>query len=215
MAAKQPPTGPVDALPQVQPVTQAGRPTRYAALLRGVNVGGNKKIAMADLRALLAGLGFGDVSTLLQSGNAVFTAPEADAGALAARIQAALAADLGLASRVLLRTHPELVAVIEANPFPTAEDEPSKHLVQFLFEPLTAADQDRISEFDAVPYAPEEFRIGDGVIYFRFPDGMGRSLLDAAFTKHLTASFPKPARPAMTGRNWNTVRKLRDLTSAQ
>lgn len=185
----------------------AAQPTRYAALLRGVNVGGNKKIAMADLRALLTGLGLDDVSTLLQSGNAVFTAPAADPGALAARIESTLAADLGLSSRVLLRTHPELAAVIAANPFPTAEEEPSKHLVQFLFEPLTEVSRARIAEFDARPFAPEEFRVGDGVMYFRFPDGIGISKLAVAFGKHVTAKF------GMTGRNWNTVRKLRDLTA--
>jgi uncharacterized protein (DUF1697 family) len=180
----------------------AGGATRYAALLRGVNVGGNNKIAMADLRALLTGLGYDDVSTLLQSGNAVFTAPEADPGALAGQIEAALAAELGLTSKVLVRTHPELVAV-----------EPSKHLVQFLFEPLAAESRQKIAAFDASAWAPEELRLGDGVIYFRFPSGIGRSVLDAAFTKHLTASFPKAVRPVMTGRNWNTVRKLRDLTA--
>jgi uncharacterized protein (DUF1697 family) len=180
--------------------------TRYAAMLRGVNVGGNKKIAMADLRALLTGLGHDDVGTLLQSGNAVFSAPETDPGQLAAQIESALAADLGLKSRVLVRTHADLAAVIEANPFPTAEQEPSKHLVQFLFAPLTPATRARIGEFDAAPFAPEEFRVGDGVIYFRFPDGMGRSKLDAAFGKHVTAKLE------MTGRNWNTVRKLHDLT---
>jgi uncharacterized protein (DUF1697 family) len=187
-----------------------GTPTRYAALLRGVNVGGNKKIAMADLRALLTDLGHEDVSTLLQSGNAVFTTPaekaRSEAGRLAAQIEAALDTELGLSSKVLLRTHAELAAVIEANPFPTATDEPSKHLVQFLFEPLTAANRARIAEFDAEPFSPEEFRVGEGVIYFRFPGGIGTSKLAVAFGRHVGAKL------AMTGRNWNTVRKLSDLT---
>jgi uncharacterized protein (DUF1697 family) len=184
----------------------SAEPVRYAALLRGVNVGGNKKIAMADLRLLLSGLGYADVSTLLQSGNAIFTAPGSDAGPLAAQIEAALAAELGLTSRVVLWTHPQLTAVIEANPFPSAQDEPSKHLVQFLFTPLTAAERDRIAEFDVTPFAPEEFSVGDEVIYFRFPDGMGNSKLAVAFAKHVTAKM------VMTGRNWNTVRKLHTLT---
>ena len=190
----------------------AGPPTRYAALLRGVNVGG-KKLAMADLRGLLTGLGHDDVSTLLQSGNAVFTAPRSDPGALAAEIEKALATELGLVSKVLLRNHSEIEAVVDGNPFPTAEEEPAKHLVQFLFDPLGPAERALIEEFDAAPFAPEEFRVGAGVIYFRFPNGIGRNVMDAAFTKHLTANFPKPVRPAMTGRNWNTVRKLRDLTA--
>jgi uncharacterized protein (DUF1697 family) len=189
----------------------AVEPTRYAALLRGVNIGG-KKLAMADLRGLLTGLGLSDVSTLLQSGNAVFTATEPDPGRLAAQIEAALAAELGLMSRVLLRDHAELALVVEENPFPSAEEEPAKHLVQFLFTPLSPADRAVIEEFDAEPFAPEQFRVGAGVIYFRFPNGIGRNVMDAPFTKHLTANFAKPVRPVMTGRNWNTVRKLRDLT---
>jgi uncharacterized protein (DUF1697 family) len=191
-----------------------GAPTRYAALLRGVNVGG-KKLPMADLRGLLTGLGHDDVSTLLQSGNAVFTAPAgspADQVKLAAQIESALAGELGLASKVLLRNHSELASVVEANPFPTAEEEPAKHLVQFLFDPLSPADRKLIEQFDAAPYAPEEYRVGDGVIYFRFPNGIGRNVMDAPFSKHLTANFAKAVRPVMTGRNWNTVRKLADLT---
>jgi uncharacterized protein (DUF1697 family) len=190
----------------------APAPSRYAALLRGVNVGGGKKLAMADLRRLLTGFGHDDVATLLQSGNAVFTAPASDPVALALQIETGLASELGLASKVLLRTHSELAAVVEANPFPTAEEEPAKHLVQFLFEPLDARARRTIEEFDATAFAPEDFRVGDGVIYFRFPNGIGRNVMDAPFTKHLTANFAKAVRPVMTGRNWNTVRKLRDLT---
>jgi uncharacterized protein (DUF1697 family) len=186
--------------------------TRYAVLLRGVNVGGNKKIAMADLRAVLVGLGHEDVSTLLQSGNAVLTASDTDPRRLGARIEAALATELGLSSKVLVRTHAQLAAVIDANPFPTAEAAPARHLVQFLLDPLTAADRARIAEFDAPAFAPEEFRIGegvslgDGVVYFHLPGGIGTSRLAVAFGKHLSATT------VMTGRNWNTVRKLRDLT---
>lgn len=194
-------------------MSATGGGTRYAALLRGVNVGGRNRIAMADLRAMLSGMGYDDVATLLQSGNAVFTAPAADPGVLAAGIEAALSAELGLTSRVLLRSHSELAAIIAANPFPSAAGEPAQHLVQFLFAPLSAVDRARIDQFDRTPWLPEEFRSGDGVLYFRFPNGMGRSKLDAAFTKHLTASFPKPARPVMTGRNWSTVGKLHDLTA--
>jgi uncharacterized protein (DUF1697 family) len=188
---------------------RAGSPVRYAALLRGVNVGGNAKIAMADLRALLEGLDFGSVKTLLQSGNAVFDVPSAGAGAsaLATTIEQALTDSLGLKTRVVLVTHQQLAAVIKANPFPSAEDEPSKHLVQFLFAPLTEAERARIASFDAPAFEPEEFRVGDEVIYFRFPGGIGRSALAVAFGKHVTAKL------AMTGRNWNTVRKLHDLTA--
>jgi uncharacterized protein (DUF1697 family) len=192
----------------------AVEPIHYAALLRGVNVGGNKKIAMADLRLLLSGLGHEAVKTHLQSGNAVFTAPEADAGRLAAEIESALAGQLGLASRVLLRTGAELAAIVDGNPFPSADDEPSKHLVQFLFDPLTAASRAKITGLDASGFWPEDYRLGEGVIYFRHLPNISDSKLAVAYSKYLAETFGKPAdRPGMTGRNWNTVRKLRDLTA--
>jgi uncharacterized protein (DUF1697 family) len=180
---------------------------RYAALLRGVNVGGNKKIAMADLRLLLTGLGHGDVKTHLQSGNAVFTADREDAAALAAELEAALAAELALVSRVTLRSGPELAAVVEASPFPGADDAPSRHLVQFLFEPLAKADRALLAGVDPAGFAPEDYVVGKGVIYFRFEPNISDSRLGAAFTKQVGKKI------AMTGRNWNTVRKLRDLTA--
>jgi uncharacterized protein (DUF1697 family) len=190
-----------------------GGPTRYAALLRGVNVGGNKKIAMADLRLLLTGLGHGDVKTLLQSGNAVFTADSADAPAVAAMVEAALAADLGLVSRVLLRSGPQMAAIVAANPFPSAEEEPSKHLVQFLFEPVTDADRELLAGLDPAGFAPEDYRVGERVIYFRHLPSISDSKLGVAYPKYLAAAYPKvAARPVMTGRNWNTVRKLAELT---
>jgi uncharacterized protein (DUF1697 family) len=186
----------------------AGKTIRHAALLRGVNVGGNKKLAMADLRQLLSDLGYEQVSTLLQSGNAVFTAAAAANGrALAATIESALASRLGLSSRVTLRTHRQLAEVIDENPFPSAEQDPAKHLVQFLFDPLTPADRDKIAALDAANFAPEEFRLGPEVIYFRLPGGIGRSRLNVAFGQQVTAKM------VMTGRNWNTVRKLLELTA--
>ena len=80
----------------------------YAALLRGVNVGGSNKLAMGDLRALLKRLGYEDVATLLQSGNAVFGAGPGRRG-IARRIEETIGAQLGLAVRVLLRTPAKLV----------------------------------------------------------------------------------------------------------
>ena len=84
--------------------------TSYVALLRGINVGGKNKIAMADLRSLIGGLGHGDVRTHLNSGNAVFTSDSADADALAAGIEAAITAELGLTIRTLVRSGPEFLA---------------------------------------------------------------------------------------------------------
>lgn len=192
---------------------------RYAALLRAVNLGGRTSIAMADLRSLLGDLGLENVRTVLASGNAVFdsvastdlgTADSSGPAALGTEIETALTDRLGLSTRVLLRTHEQLTAVLKANPYPTAEDEPSKHLVQFLFEPVAAADRAHIEAFDAPAFEPEQFHLGveQQVIYFRFPDGMGRSPLSVAFGRHVGKGL------VMTGRNWNTVRKLHELTGA-
>src|SRR5262245_5809226 len=107
---------------------------------------------MADLRALLTGLGHAGVRTHLQSGNAVFTATSGDAAKLAATIEAALADRLGLSSRVLLRTGPELAKIVAGNPFPSAEESPSSHLVQFLFDPLSAADRELLATLDPASF---------------------------------------------------------------
>ena len=95
---------------------------RMAALLRGVNVGGHRRLAMADLAAAVEGLGHRDVVTYLQSGNVVFTpGSRAAPGSVAARIEEALAAGPGLDARVFVRTASELASVLAANPFTDAD----------------------------------------------------------------------------------------------
>jgi uncharacterized protein (DUF1697 family) len=88
---------------------------RYAALLRGINLGRNKALAMEDLRALLSGLGHTDVRTYLRSGNAVFSCPAGEPDGLAATIERAITDTLGMSVRCVVRTGTELRAVIDAN----------------------------------------------------------------------------------------------------
>src|SRR5690348_11315806 len=95
--------------------------TTYAALLRGINVGGNRKLPMARLRELLTGLGHTGVATHLQSGNAVFTADHGEEESLAAEIAQAIEKDFGFSVDVLVRDHAYLSAVREACPFPADE----------------------------------------------------------------------------------------------
>ena len=101
----------------------------HVALLRGVNVGG-VKLAMSDLRAVLSSLGYAEVSTYIQSGNALFSADAADPAALAADIEAALDKQLGMRPRVLVLTRDELAQVIRDNPYP---DEPNPKAVHAVF----------------------------------------------------------------------------------
>ncbi|MEU9938579.1 DUF1697 domain-containing protein [Streptomyces lavendulae] len=177
---------------------------KYAALLRGINVGGNKKVPMAELRAVLEGLGHGDVQTYLQSGNAVFSSAEGDPEVLARGLEAAIEGHFGFRVPCLVVDGGYLAAVAGACPFPAAELEGRQlHATFFSAQP----GPERFAALDGAAYLPEEYRLGDRVLYLYAPDGLGRSKLAEAL-----------ARPAVvkgldvTTRNWNTVAKLVELT---
>ncbi|MEV7833667.1 DUF1697 domain-containing protein [Streptomyces subrutilus] len=176
----------------------------YAALLRGINVGGHKKVPMAELRTVLEGLGHGDVRTYLQSGNAVFDSARQDPAGLARELEAAIEAHFGFRVPSLVLDGAHLAAVVAACPFPVAELEGKQlHATFFSAQP----GPERFAALDAAAYLPEEYRVGDRVVYLYAPDGLGRSRLGEAL-----------ARPAVvkgldvTTRNWNTVVKLAGLT---
>ena len=172
--------------------------TRYVAFLRGVNVGGHNKVPMASLRELLSGLGHTDVSTLLQSGNAVFTSPETDASAIAVELERAVADRFGFEVRCTVRTAAELLAIAERCPFRPDDHDPAKLTVTFLAGPADPATWNRL---DPAAYAPDQLRLGEREIYAYSPDGLGRSKL-----------MPLIGRTGRdlgaTTRNWNTVTKL-------
>ncbi|HEX3841020.1 MAG TPA: DUF1697 domain-containing protein [Acidimicrobiales bacterium] len=171
---------------------------RFAVLLRGINVGGNKRVAMADLRQLLSGLGFTDVQTLLQSGNAVFGCRRTKPEALARRIEGAIRDELGLDVACIVRSQEEMQAVIAGNPLPQAAKDGSKFLVVFLSRP---PDPERLAEHDPVELFPDRIRLGDRVIYQWCPDGILAAPAAGGFAeKYLSVTT--------TGRNWNTVTKL-------
>ncbi|MBZ6192340.1 DUF1697 domain-containing protein [Streptomyces olivaceus] len=180
--------------------------TRYAALLRGINVGGARKLPMADLRALLEELGHGGVRTHLQSGQAVFTSEHGDEESLAAELARAIEKRFGFPVDVLVRDHAYLRAVAEACPFPAADLEPKQLHVTYFSAPV---DEERFAPVDRSAFRPEEFRLGDRALYLYAPDGLGRSRLAEVLArprvnKGLTA----------TTRNWNTVTRLVELTGA-
>ncbi|MFI5975276.1 DUF1697 domain-containing protein [Streptomyces sp. NPDC051452] len=181
--------------------------TTYAALLRGINVGGGRKLPMAELRTLMTGLGHTGVRTHLQSGQAVFTTDDGDTQSLAERLSRAIEERFGFAVDVLVRDHAYLSAVAEACPFPAADLEARQLHVTYFSAPVTP---DRFAEIDQAARLPEEFRLGDRCLYLYAPDGLGRSKLAEQLgrpriTKGLIA----------TSRNWNTVLKLVELTAPQ
>jgi len=179
--------------------------TTYAALLRGINVGGSKKIPMADLRTLMEGLGHDGVRTYLQSGQAAFSTGRGDEDSLAAELTRAIEQRYGFTVDVIVRDHAYLKAIADACPFPAADLEPKQLHVTYFSAPV---DEDRFAEIDRDAHLPEEFRLGDRALYLYAPNGLGRSKLAEALSR------PRLTKGVIaTTRNWNTVLKLVELTA--
>lgn len=174
---------------------------RYVALLRGINVGKNKRVAMADLRVLLTDLGYSAVRTLLNSGNALFTAPDAEPAQHSARIEAAITQRLRLDVRCVVVTATELRDVITAHPFADTAHDGSRMFALFL---SAAPDPALLAAHDPVDLDPQWVRVGDRVIYQWCPDGLLRA-------PPVAVSVEKSLGVHVTARNWNTVTKLVDL----
>ncbi|MBB4931770.1 uncharacterized protein (DUF1697 family) [Lipingzhangella halophila] len=172
---------------------------RYVALLRGVNVGKHNRVAMARLRELLEGLGYQEVRTLLQSGNAVFSAPGRPTAQLASEIQQRLASELGLTVDVTVRTAPELRAVVAANPLDVGD--PARFLVVFL---PRAPEPEQLARVTAEARPSEEMRVGERELYLWCPQGIREARLPLAVQRHLGG----------TARNWTTTAKLADLAES-
>jgi uncharacterized protein (DUF1697 family) len=173
----------------------------HVAFLRGINVGRAKRVAMADLRALVAKLGYREVRTLLNSGNVVFRVPGSSRGEPGPRIEKALAAKLGVTSRVTVLTADELAKAVAENPLLPVARDPSRLLAVILTHPADRARLEPLAEQD---WSPEALAIGKRVAYLwcakgilkgRLPEAVGRVLGDAA-----------------TARNWATMTKLLALT---
>lgn len=172
----------------------------YIALLRGINVGRNKRIAMARLRELLTDLGYGDVRTLLQSGNAVFTSTSRSTDAVAGQIEKAIESELGMQVAVLVRTAAQLSVVVRANPLAADDRDPARLMVLFL---------SGVPRKSALPSAtdvtPEQWHVGKQEIYAWCPGGVLKSTL-------LGMLSDKQLGVQVTMRNWRTVRKLAEMT---
>ncbi len=177
---------------------------RVVALLRGVNVGGHRKIRMADLRAALTDAGFVAVSTYLASGNVAFDTSLAleEAGDAVADV---VSRQLGIGTvDVITRSTGEISQIVKGNPWPGA-DTADMHVI-FLGEPAHSRDY---AALDLEGYQPEQLVPGDGHVWLRLPGGVGRSPLAKDLSRLLRDS-PAGTSPA-TMRNWRTVCALRSL----
>ncbi|MCI5081950.1 MAG: DUF1697 domain-containing protein [Saprospiraceae bacterium] len=175
----------------------------YIALLRGINVSGQKKIKMADLREALSQLSFSNIRTYIQSGNILFDSEEENIRELETQIHDKIQAAFGFDVPVLV-IRPELLhRIMKENPFLDQGKETNKLYVTFLAE---KPETDQIKLLESVDYSPEEFILEDSFLYFYFPNGYGRTKLNNNF-------FEKKLKVKATTRNWKTINKLYELAT--
>jgi uncharacterized protein (DUF1697 family) len=173
------------------------------ALLRGINVGKAKRVAMADLRALIEGLGYRDAKTLLNSGNVVFTVPASAKGDPGPRIEAAMTKKLGVPAAVIVISAAQLEAMIQANPFAKVAKDPTRMLIGVLG---SAADAKKLAPLAKQDWSPERVAIGRGAVYMWCPEGISRGRLFLVLHKALG--------DGITARNLATMTKLLALAVA-
>ena len=171
----------------------------YIALLRGINVSGQKKIKMADLRDLLSDAGLQQVQTYLQSGNIVFQS-EASAEEAAQKIEQSIQQHYDYTVKVILTTPDALKQIVADNPFP--EQDTKLMYVTFLAE-IPAPEQ--LEKLQAVDYSPEAFFLKDSIVFIFAANGYGRAKLNNNFLE-------KKLKVAATTRNWKTVNALLEMS---
>ena len=170
------------------------------AILRGINVGGNRLILMADLKLLFEGLGFSNITTYIQSGNVLFNS-NIENDVLADEIEQAIKTTFGFDVPVIIRSPKELEKAIEANPFYDAHTDVNKLHLTFLKEQPPAENQQQIEPYT---YEPDKFVIDGKEVFIFCENKYHESKLTNAF-------FEKKLQVGATTRNWKTVLKLMEL----
>jgi uncharacterized protein (DUF1697 family) len=183
---------------------------RYVALLRGINVGGRNKVAMADLRQVAESLGHTEVATYIQSGNLVFTSTGDNtaglADALADALEQEIARRLAVRPAVVVLSRADLARVIADNPFPGESNPKALHAV-FHREPITDSTIAAVARAEQKAQAKgsrDEAAVVGCTLFMRTPDGLGRSELAAQLARSVT-------KTAGTARNWATVNRLLEM----
>jgi uncharacterized protein (DUF1697 family) len=183
----------------------------HVALLRGINLAGKNRVAMADLRVLVAELGHADVSTYIQSGNVLLSAaPGTDEAALARALSAAIAAKLGVVSPVVVVSRDELAEIVAANPFPDEPDPRRVHAIVLSQPPGAelAGQLDAALAKSVAKGSRDDIKPVGRTLYLHTPDGFGNSDLAVGLMRIVSA--PKAGLTG-TARNWATTTKLLEL----
>lgn len=176
--------------------------TRYVALLRGINVGGHRRIPMADLRRVVESVGHADVVTYIQSGNVVFDSAKRDARAVANELEVALLDAFGFGVEVVVRSAAEMADIVAGNPFVARRAHTKDLYVAFARDPIEGDPSiDR-------SFAPDEYSVARYVVYMHTPAGYGNTKLSASVLKKVAGS-------SVTARNWNTTTKLAELAGGR
>lgn len=177
----------------------------FISILRGINVSGQKKILMDDLKSLYDHLQFKDVKTYIQSGNVIFKSDEKLSDAeLAKKIEDEIFKKYKFQVPVIIRSEDEMEKIISANPFLKEKNiDPKKLHVTFLSK---IPGKENIEQLEGMDFLPDRFKVSAKEIYLYVPNGYGETKISNTF-------FEKKLKVNATTRNWNTVNKLSEMTS--
>lgn len=173
----------------------------YIALLKGINVGGHKKVPMAELRELLSKSGFKNVQTYIQSGNVIFQSSKRNISEIENNIQKVIVTHFGFEVSVLVRTRDDLKCIFDNSPF--SEDKKKSSYFMMLHD---IPDDNLVKEASEKVYEGEEYQIINDCIYYYSAKGFGQSKFNANF-------FERKLNTFATVRNYNTMVKLLSLSA--
>ncbi|MDF9797050.1 uncharacterized protein (DUF1697 family) [Catalinimonas alkaloidigena] len=177
----------------------------YAAFLRGINVGGHRKIKMQELKSSLTKIGLQDIETYIQSGNVVFKSTESNLYVLRKQFEALILDHFGFEVKVLLRNQKQVNEVLLNNPYLKGENnELSKCYVTLLTE---VPESERAELLNAITFSHDEFYLMKDTVYLHCLDGYGRTKLSNDF-------FEKKLTQFATTRNWKTMLRIQNMLSA-
>ncbi|MGH9093761.1 MAG: DUF1697 domain-containing protein [Acidimicrobiales bacterium] len=196
-----------DSLPGARAAWQHDRVPTHVALLRGINVGGRNKVAMADLRDVVTAAGHTDVATYIQSGNVVFTTKQTDTAALAAALEQRIKERLAVPAGVVVLSRTELARVVADNPYPDEDNPKFLHAI-FRTEKFGPKDRTALAAAEKKAHdkgSHDEACVVGRTLFLHTPGGLGRSELAAQLSRSSTGG---------TARNWATVAKLLAMLDA-
>lgn len=178
---------------------------KFIALLRGINVSGQKKIKMSGLKLLFEEIGFQNVETYIQSGNVIFSSKDLSTNKLETNISSGIKRKFGFDVRVVILTPKEIEYTLKNNPFINKKKEIERLYVSFLSD---SPSKENIQKLNSTDYSPEEYKIDGKQIYLFFPDGYGKAKLNNNLFEH-------KLKLNATTRNWKTIKTLSELITSE